>query len=92
MERWGAVEAEFAERYGVLDLFTAFDGTPNGWRKFTALVRYIPLDSPIWPNPELPDPVASDPIAEARRKLDRMAGRPEPKRTMSLDDWVAEGG
>jgi len=98
MERWGAVEAEFANRYGVLDLFGDFGGAPNGWRKFSTLLRFVPLDSPIWPDDELPAPTAAkpraepDPVAAAHAALDRMAGRPPPKRTISFEQWRAEGG
>jgi hypothetical protein len=79
----------------VLDLFGDFGGAPNGWRKFSTLLRYVPLDSPIWPDPDLPAPSASvpafDPSDAARRALDAMAGRPTPRR-ISFEQWQAEGG
>lgn len=104
-ERWGAIEGEFAERFGILDLFPAFDGWPHGWRKFRTLLQFLSAhDSIVWASdePVIPERIGervaersgprrmSDEVWEA---LNRATGtRRKRGRVITLDEFMASGG
>lgn len=96
-KHWTAVERGFAERYGILDIPSTFNGRPLGYRKFETLVAplVVALTAPT-EYVENRRAAMAAPSVETSNYGDWRSQLPiplpKPDSVVTLDQFVASGG